>query len=62
MGADVCVWVCAHECSAWRDQKGALDPLELELQAVLNRLTWFQELNLGPLEEESILVAAEPSF
>lgn len=43
-------------------RKGALDPLELELQAVLNCLTWFQELNLGPLEERSILVAAEPSF
>lgn len=62
MGADVCVWVCAHECRACRDQKGALDLLELELQAVLNCLTWFQELNLGPLEERSILVAAEPSF
>lgn len=62
MGADVCVSICAHECRACRDQKGALDPLELELHAVLNRLTWFQELNLGPLEERSILVTAEPSF
>lgn len=58
----MCVWVCAHECSARRDQKRALDPLELELQAVLNHLTWFQELNLGSLEERYVLVAAEPSF
>lgn len=34
----ICVEVCAHECSAHRGQKRALDPLELEFHAVMSCL------------------------
>lgn len=40
-----------------RDQKSTLDLLEQELQVVVNF-----EFNLGPLEEQSMLLATEPSF
>lgn len=32
------VWVCAHECGAFWDQKRALDALELRLQGVVSCL------------------------
>lgn len=35
----VCVRGVTHECSAHRNQKGASDPLEPELQAALDGLT-----------------------
>lgn len=43
---------------ASRGQKGALDVLELESQAVV--MCW--ELSLGPLEEHSMLLTAKPSL
>lgn len=39
----MCVWVCALECRCRREQKRALDTLELELQA---------DSNLDPLREQ----------
>lgn len=36
--------VYAHECRACRDQRRASDPLKLELQVIVSRLTW----GLGP--------------
>ena len=38
-----------------------LEPLELELQVVVSHHVGL-ELNLGPLEEQSGLLTAEPSF
>ena len=38
---------------------GVSDPLELELQAVVACGCW--ELNLGSLEEHSVLLTTEPS-
>lgn len=36
--------VYAHECRARGDQRRASDPLTLELQVIVSRLTW----GLGP--------------
>lgn len=33
----ICVWVCVHVSTDARVQKGAADPLELELQVVVTQ-------------------------
>lgn len=52
----VCVWVCAHVCSALGGQKEALDPLELELEVIVGCLMWVWALILGLLEEQLALL------
>ena len=44
--------VCAYHVSADGVQKRVSDPLELELQAVLSRLTWVLGTNLESLQEQ----------
>ena len=51
-----------QECSAHRVQKRALDLLELELQAVVSHIVWELEPNLGPMQEQLVLLTTEPSF
>lgn len=36
----ICMWICAHQCSACKDQKGALDPLKLKFQVFRSSLIW----------------------
>lgn len=45
----VCVhdWVCALCAGALGGHKRKLDPLELELQVIINYLTWVLGDNLG---------------
>ena len=51
------MYICvAHACSAHGSQKRALDPVELEVP----RRSW--ELNLDPLEEQPVVLTAEPSL
>lgn len=46
-----CPYMCIpHERCAYRDQKSASDPLELEYQIAMSR-HGFWNLNLGPLQE-----------
>lgn len=45
----------------WRDQNRELDPLELELQVVLNHCECW-ESRLGPMQEQLVLLTTEPSF
>lgn len=52
----------ACEGSCLCDQKRALDPLELDLQAVISYPTWVPEPNLGPLQEQNMTLIAEPFF
>ena len=65
----VCVRVCAcvhklHTCSAHGGQKGALDPLELELQVVVSLPLPCGCCVLNPalLQGLYLFLAAEPSF
>ena len=52
-------YVCAHVCATiWLPganggQRRALEPLELELQAVLRHAVW--EVNPGPLQKQQCL-------
>lgn len=41
--------------------EGASESLELKLQAVVGCLTWVLGPNSGPLEEQQLLLTAEPS-
>lgn len=49
-----------HRCSACRGQKRVLDSLELELEMIVSLHVW--ESNLGPLEDQLVLLNFEPSF
>ncbi|CAO2608725.1 hypothetical protein LEMLEM_LOCUS13932, partial [Lemmus lemmus] len=40
LGICVCLWICACEPMCAQSQKRVLNPLELELQAVVNCLIW----------------------
>lgn len=44
------------------DQKRALDIVELVLQAPVSHLIRILEIKLGPLQEQKLLLIAEPSF
>ena len=57
-----CTWVCAHEAGAHRDQIRASDTLELELYEAVTHTTWCWELNLGSVQKQHALPAAEPSL
>lgn len=50
--------VCMHARADPGDQKRVLDPLELGLQGTVSSLLW--ELNMGPLEEQEVLLPDEP--
>jgi hypothetical protein len=47
---------------AWGTQKRVLDPLELELQLVWATQHRCWELNLGPPQEQQVLLTIEPSL
>ena len=47
---------------ASRNQKNALDALELEVQMVVSYHMCAGNGELGPLEEQLVLLTAEPSF
>ena len=49
----VCLHVCAHECSTCSNQRGAIDPLELELKVVVS---WDPNPKLL-LEQQALLTA-----
>jgi hypothetical protein len=51
----MCAW-----CHGGRER--ASDPLELELQEVMNILGGFWESNPGPLEKQPVLLNTEPSL
>lgn len=53
MGTCLYVGMCTMSAGSNRDQKRASDPLELKLQIAQN---------LGPLEEQQILLITEPSL
>lgn len=56
----LCVGMCTCvEGGVYRGQKGASDPLELELQWLRSAYHGFWERNSGPLEN-SLLLSAEP--
>lgn len=59
MHTSVCVWVCACEC---RREKGIRSPGARV--KVTNCPAWHRgwELNLGPLQEQQALLAADPSL
>lgn len=44
------------------EQNGTLDAPELELQEVVKCQLWCEELNFGPLQEQSKLSITEPSL
>ena len=51
-----CMHVCvSHVCSTYKGQKSTSDPLKLQLLVVVS---W--ELNLGPLQEQVLLIAEPP--
>ena len=53
----VCELVCAHQCSAQGGQiQRVLDPLELELYAIVSCPNVGAE-NSGPLQEQRVLLA-----
>lgn len=60
----VCLRVCLYTVdSALRVQKRESYPLKLELQVVSYKLPYLcSELNLGPLQEQQMLLPAEPSL
>lgn len=45
-----------------RGQKRTQDPALLELQAIVNHLTWMLGTWFGPLKEQQMLLTFEPSF
>ena len=45
-----------------RSQKRVLDALEKELHVVVSCPLWVLGTNLGPLEEQQVLLTAEPSL
>lgn len=48
------VWGCVHVSARnQRGQRRALDPLELESQAIVKHPMW--DLNSGPLQEQCML-------
>ena len=61
-----CIHVCVRLCAwcLWRPEERALDPIGLELQAVVNITCtcgcW--QSNLDPLEEQPVLLTAEPAL
>ena len=53
---NLCECMCKNECSAHGGQKGALEPLELELQVVVNHLMCVLVTKfLSPLGPECLL-------
>lgn len=59
----LCLCVC-RSCvdSIQGEQNGTLDAPELELQEVVKCQLWCEELNFGPLQEQSKLSITEPSL
>jgi hypothetical protein len=56
------MYVCGpHASNACRSQKVVSDPLELGLQMAVCHQVGAKELNLGPLEEQPVLLATELS-
>lgn len=56
----MCLCMCAHEYSTYRVQQMALEPLELELWAIVTpHGCWKSEILL---EEQSVLLISKPSF
>lgn len=58
----MCISVCAPQCSVPRGQKGALDPLTLELQEVTSCPSGYGELNLSATRAKKMLFRAERSL
>lgn len=56
------MWVCAHGCSAWRDQKRALDLLQLELTVVMSLWMWVLGANLRSSVIMYMFLTTEPSL
>lgn len=56
-----CPHVCVCTCGVHRGQNRELDPLELELYICQSPCRYW-ELNPSPLEEQPILLTAEPSL
>lgn len=52
-------WYIASIPGTCRGQKRTLEPLRLELQNVVNHHDW--KSNLGPLQEQQVLLTANPS-
>lgn len=58
----VCLLVCAGECRCLRDQKRALDPLELMWQALVSILAWVLGSKLRSSARTNVLfLTTEPS-
>lgn len=56
------MWVCAHGCSAWRDQKRALELLQLELTVVMSHWMWVLGANLNSSVIMYIFLTTESSL
>jgi hypothetical protein len=58
----ICMCVCKHTCAwcLWRPEE--LMPLELKFQSVVSLLCGYRESNPSPLEEQPVLLTAEPSL
>lgn len=59
------IYVCIYMLYVCRDLKKVFDPLELELQVSMSWLMWTlgtKEPNSGPLQEQYVLLTAEPSL
>lgn len=55
----VCVWVYVMYITVGFK---VLDPMEMELLVVMSDPTWVLELSSGPVEEQEVLLTAEPSL
>lgn len=59
----VSAWGCVpRNAGVTGGKKRVSEPLDLELLALVNHLIWFQEPNLGPLEDQQVLSTTEECF
>lgn len=54
----LCLFVHVSE-GVYRDKKKASDPLELEVEAVMNHQHWCWDQNLGSLQDQRVLLTTE---
>lgn len=58
----VCVRLCAYECSPIRGQERVLDPLKLGDRSLWVTQHGCWKPNLGPPQEQQVLLTTEPSL